>query len=333
MDISVVIPTYNRADLLRRTIPALANQQTSDLTYEVIFVSNGSSDHTSDVLEEAANRYPGRIRYFVIPPTGGPSAPRNRGIGEAAGDVLIILDDDVLPDADLVMRHAAFHASYPEPRQAAIGELYVSSSCMEDPMSLFHTFPYDEVRGLDRLNYLHFWTCNVSIKRDFMRDAGMFDESFLYYEDVVCGYQLQRNNMELHFWPSARGQHLHQLKPSGVASKGLFTGLWLHAFLEKIPDPASRMRFGVLSMDLPASVIVRRALGRIAFRIVDNPLTIACLKTLGATGERRSFITDVYYRIVFRRNLMAGLRQARRQAKTSAPEAKLDQQWVNRGES
>jgi glycosyltransferase involved in cell wall biosynthesis len=119
MDVSLVIPTYNRANLIGKTIPALASQVTGDFTYEVIFVSNGSSDNTVEVLKEAAKRYSGRIRYYSIAPTGGPSAPRNVGIRAAQGDAVIILDDDVLPDPDLMLRHAEFHKAHPEPQHAA----------------------------------------------------------------------------------------------------------------------------------------------------------------------------------------------------------------------
>src|SRR5450432_682162 len=220
MRVTIVIPTFNRSRLLPQTIPALANQQTSsDLEYEVIFVSNGSSDNTESIIQLAVSDYPDKFRYFYIAPTGGPSAPRNVGIRAATGDVLIILDDDVLPDAELVIRHAEFHKQHPEPSSAAIGELYVPARLLEEPASLLHAFPYDEVRNLERLSYLHFWTCNVSVKRQFMLEAGMFDERFLFYEDMICGNRLASHGMQLHFLPEARGQHLHQATASSVPTR------------------------------------------------------------------------------------------------------------------
>src|SRR5579863_1580931 len=146
MHLSIVIPTFNRSRLLVETIPALANQLTSDgITYEVIFVSNGSTDSSEELINAAITRYPRKFRYFRIAPTGGPSAPRNVGIRAAQGEVVIILDDDVLPEQDLVQGHAEFHKKHPDPNQAAIGEVYVPQALRHDPMSRFHTFPYDEV--------------------------------------------------------------------------------------------------------------------------------------------------------------------------------------------
>jgi glycosyltransferase involved in cell wall biosynthesis len=320
MRVSIVIPTFNRSYLLPQTISALANQQTTpDLAYEVIFVSNGSSDNSDVMLQDSVSRYPDRFRYFYIAPTGGPSAPRNVGIRAATGEVIIILDDDVLPDPDLLLKHAEFHKRHPEPHEAALGEVYVPPHLLDDPMSLFHSFPYRQVRDLDRLSYLHFWTCNVSVKRQFMLAHGMFDERFLYYEDMICAHRLARQGMHLHFLPSARGQHLHQLKASAIPAKGQWIGRWLYPFVEHLPEPAVKERFGILSMDIGIRLLSKRLLNRVAFRIVDNPATIACLHLFGARRSKRNRITDFYYFLIFRRNLLAGYYQAKREARAGRP--------------
>src|SRR3979409_1625588 len=97
MRVSIVIPTFNRAGMLAQTLSALAHQQAEDFTYEVIFVSNGSTDNTASILKDLVGSDPEKFRYFWIEPTGGPSAPRNVGIRAATGDIVIILDDDVVP--------------------------------------------------------------------------------------------------------------------------------------------------------------------------------------------------------------------------------------------
>jgi GT2 family glycosyltransferase len=336
MLLSIVIPTFNRARLLPETIPALRSLRMAEgISYEVIFVSNGSSDGTEALLEATVRQDPDKFRYFRIAPTGGPSAPRNAGIRAARGEILIILDDDVLPDQDLVLRYAEFHTKYPEPHHAAIGEVYVPARLLEDPMSRFHTFPYDEIRTLDRLCYLHFWTCSVSVKRAFMIEAGMFDERFLYYEDMLCGHRLERNGMHLHFWPAARGQHLHQMTPAGLPAKGLFLGRWLYPFLERISDPAAKQRLGVLSADLPKRVLLRRIAGRVRFRMLDNPLTMAALRALGARRSKRNVITDLYYDVIFRRNMWAGYNEAKRSSQAGRPLCltKIETRLSDRGDA
>lgn len=313
MHVSVVIPTFNRAKLLNETIAALANQLTGEHTYEVIFVSNGSTDSSDVILKTAVADYPEKFRYFYIQPTGGPSAPRNVGIRNASGEIVIIIDDDVLPEPDFVRAHAEFHTQHPEAHHAALGEVYVPPHLQDDPMSLFHSFPYHQVRGRERLAYLYFWTCNVSVKRKFMLDCGMFDEEWLMYEDMLCGHRLENHGMHLHFLPAARGQHLHQLKAPDVPAKGRSYGRWLYSFVKHLPKPEVNRRFGILATNLPAHILASRLVMRLAFRLADNPATMLCLRKLGATNSKRNRITDIYYYIIFRRNMLAGYYEQKRE--------------------
>jgi glycosyltransferase involved in cell wall biosynthesis len=320
MDVSIVIPTFNRAELLPRTLQPLAEQRTDGCSYEVIFVSNGSSDHSGELIEQAVRDYPGRFRYFWIQPTGGPSAPRNFGIRHAQGEVVIILDDDVIPDPDLVQRHWEYHQRYREREATALGEVYVPDDLKLDPMSLFHSFPYSEVQARENLDYLFFWTCNVSVKREFMLECGMFPEDMLYYEDMICGHRLFSHGMKLRFLPQARGQHIHKLKPAGVPQKGLFNGLWLFRFVRRLPEPAVKERFGIFSSDVPWRSLVLRFVKRVAFRLTDNPLTMAVLRILGAERSPRNRITDLYYYLIFRRNMLTGYYQAKREGRLAQPQ-------------
>ena len=83
--VSIVIPTFNRAALLRDSIPLLMNQETSgEVSYEVIFVDNGSPDETASVLADAAKLYSDKLSYFSIEPRGGPAAPRPASFGRSA---------------------------------------------------------------------------------------------------------------------------------------------------------------------------------------------------------------------------------------------------------
>ena len=343
IDISVVIPTYNRSTLLAETIPALMNQESDGLRYEVIFVSNGSTDQTPGVLARAEQEYPGLIRWEHIEPTGGPSAPRNLGIKMARAPVVLILDDDVMPEREMVRAHVDFHNQYPKETYCGLGEAYVPDDLLDDPITIFHAYPYDEVKQLDTLTHQHFWTCCVSFKRKFMLEHGMFDESFLYYEDVEVARRLADAGMVLKFIPGARGAHLHQLRASGVPSKGSFTGRWLYAFEQRFPEPEIRKRHGILHPSIGPMMYTKRVINRIGFAAVSSAPCMAMLRAFGAERGQRSKLSDLYYYCVFRKHMLLGYAEARAEARAGTHEQTTpdtmrenrlcDAGWVDRGES
>src|SRR5277367_6259308 len=88
--VSVVIPTYNRADKVRKSVESVLAQSFTDL--EVIVVDDGSSDETEQTLKQA---FGDRIRYY-FQTNQGASVARNRGIEEARGEWIAFLDSDDL---------------------------------------------------------------------------------------------------------------------------------------------------------------------------------------------------------------------------------------------
>lgn len=90
VQISVVIPLYNKEDTIRNTLDSVLCQDYED--YEIIVVNDGSTDHS---LERAKDIKSGRIRYFSKP-NGGPASARNLGVRNARGHWVMILDADDL---------------------------------------------------------------------------------------------------------------------------------------------------------------------------------------------------------------------------------------------
>ena len=90
MRVSVIIPTYNRANLLDRAIQSVLNQTYQD--FELIIVDDGSTDNTREVVGHFADS---KIRYIRLNEgTGGCATPRNSALGVAQGEYIAILDDD-----------------------------------------------------------------------------------------------------------------------------------------------------------------------------------------------------------------------------------------------
>ena len=91
-DVSVVVPTRNRAPLLRASLESLVAQCANGVRYEVLVVDNNSTDDTAQTV--AALSDAGRIRYLVEP-REGPSHARNRGVEESTAPIVAFADDDV----------------------------------------------------------------------------------------------------------------------------------------------------------------------------------------------------------------------------------------------
>ncbi len=99
--ISVVVATHNRAGRVAECLNSLLAQDRDD--FEVIVVDDGSTDETPEVLLSHALRHPGKIRHFSSP-NRGPGPARNAAVLEAAGEWIVIADDDTVMPPDWLSR-------------------------------------------------------------------------------------------------------------------------------------------------------------------------------------------------------------------------------------
>lgn len=89
--VSVVVPVWNREGTIERAIRSALEQTQPPL--EVIVCDDGSTDGTADILRRLAREDP-RVRVISAGRSGGPAAPRNRGLGHAEGEWVAFLDSD-----------------------------------------------------------------------------------------------------------------------------------------------------------------------------------------------------------------------------------------------
>jgi len=118
MRFSVIIPTFNRDQLLRNTLESIATVVPSDDSMEIIIVDNGSRDETADVCKYIQQKFSKhRWRYFYDDMPGLLTG-RHRGANESTGDVLCYLDDDVLLEPTW---YEGIHDAFQDPRVALAG--------------------------------------------------------------------------------------------------------------------------------------------------------------------------------------------------------------------
>lgn len=112
--ITIIVCTYNRSESLRRTLTSIYGQNDLDkITYEVIVVDNNSTDNTKDIVKEISLVY-NNLNY-CFEPNPGIAFARNRGIKEAAGDIIAFTDDDCIVDKNwLAIIKETFAISNPD---------------------------------------------------------------------------------------------------------------------------------------------------------------------------------------------------------------------------
>ncbi|HKW94487.1 MAG TPA: glycosyltransferase [Methylomirabilota bacterium] len=111
-DISVVLSTYNRVQVLPLALQSLLDQDCASARYEVVVVDNNSTDGTRPVVESFAVKA-SNLRY-VFEPTQGLSHARNAGILAARAPLIAFTDDDVRVSRDWVATIARLFAGHPE---------------------------------------------------------------------------------------------------------------------------------------------------------------------------------------------------------------------------
>ncbi|QBC43453.1 glycosyltransferase [Iodobacter fluviatilis] len=220
LQISVVIPTYNRADLLRYTLESLVLQTLDKQLFEVIVVDDGSTDTSEQLVQSFAERL--NIKYFWQEDKGFRAGKaRNIGVSIAEGKYIVFIDTGVLLGSKTLEVHANVHSQSEFP-VVIIGYVYgfeVDNSLLAEMSAQIdsHTpdatilrlaemgahdvrqLQYDEL-GENISNWPApfdiFWTCHASAEREQLLKAGLFDESFNSWggEDVDLGVRLHLNN-------------------------------------------------------------------------------------------------------------------------------------------
>ena len=84
---SIIIPTYNRVDRLRRVLRAIAGQTVGSGEFEVIVISDGSTDGTDEFLRNATTAFQ---MVPVLRANAGPASARNAGVRRATGQLLVL---------------------------------------------------------------------------------------------------------------------------------------------------------------------------------------------------------------------------------------------------
>lgn len=206
--LSVVLPTYNRVDRLQRVLAGLEKQDFPRSQFELIVVSDGATDGSNDFLTSVVT--PLQLRP-ILQRNQGVAAARNHGVYRARGQIVLFIDDDVVPDSRLLTEHWHTHSTQG-------GDIVVMGPMLTPPQ--FGMSPWvsweqtmlvkqyeNMLNGRWQPTARQFYTGNTSLAREHILAVGGFDPAFRRAEDVELAYRLADRGLHFVFNPNAIGYH------------------------------------------------------------------------------------------------------------------------------
>lgn len=252
MKLSVVTPTHDKLELLRRTLASLEGQDLDPGSFEVVVVDDGSTDDTPRFLEGHRPGFP--LRTVRLDTNAGRAAARNRGLERAAGDLVVFLDDDMEVVPGFLRAHLELHES--GGAVAGIGNVVNHPEVTMAPIDRYmSTRGAQKIRDRGPLPWKYFSTNNASVKRADLDAVGGFDEGFVWYgfEDLELAWRLVRDRgITLRFVPDARSLHIHPHTLDEVLDKKTLCGRSSMPYLFR-KHPETRVELGYHRYDPPSA--------------------------------------------------------------------------------
>ncbi|MEQ9411640.1 MAG: glycosyltransferase family A protein [Fuerstiella sp.] len=237
--VSIVIPVFNRPDLLRCVLRDLARQTICADLMQILVCDDGSTDDLSEVIRDFQAQLPGL--QHLRQPNKGPAAARNLGTRRAAADIVLYLDSDVLVDEHMVQLLVTALHQNPD---------WVGAEARVEPIdgepNILWDAPVCEHGGV----YL---TAAIACRREALRQVGGFDENFLRAacEDVELAARLLPLG-DIGFVPEARIRHPRRRKTCSMFWKKRQDWRYVlylaqrHGFIAWPGNPTSRPRLRLL---------------------------------------------------------------------------------------
>lgn len=174
-EVSVIIPTYNRAQKVTRAVASVLYQTFPD--YELIVVDDGSRDGTA----EALSPFPSRVLRLVHEENRGVSAARNTGILASRSPLIAFLDSDDYWLPEKLAAQAAFFRDHPEAVACQSREIWIRKGRRVNPRKK-HLKPSGDI-FIPSLRLCLVSPSSVMMRRSLFDEVGLFDEAFPVCED------------------------------------------------------------------------------------------------------------------------------------------------------
>jgi peptidoglycan/xylan/chitin deacetylase (PgdA/CDA1 family) len=200
-ELSAVVVTHNRRELLRNCLRSLGCQTAPVEEYEVVVAVDGSTDGTVEMLADLET--PFRLSV-VTQPQGGPSAARNAGAARATGRVLLFVDDDEEAAPGLVASHLEAHRT--RARIAGVGVIERHVPVDADRLARLRAEEgnvHAEHLTTRPVTYLDCYGGNCSVSRATFDEVGGFAVDLIRENDYELAYRLHQARVDFVFLPDA----------------------------------------------------------------------------------------------------------------------------------
>jgi len=263
-DISIIIPTHNRASLLAKTLQYYNNQSHPLSGFEIIVIDDGSTDNTKDIVEQMRHKAKYQLSYFRQKKSG-PAAARNKGILCAKAEVIFFTGDDIFPEKDLIRNHLKTHQEFPDAAVLGLVEWSQESEISDFMRSLAPDglqFRYGTITDPKNSGFRHFYTSNISLAKFWLKN-NFFDQDFPFgaMEDAELGYRLEKQGLKIIYNNKAVGYHYHPTDLIAFRNRMRLTGISSAIMLQKHPELKSIL----LPVPIRLAGIIAWGLKRLSF--------------------------------------------------------------------
>jgi GT2 family glycosyltransferase len=212
-EISVIVPSYERRELLRRCLDSLAVQTLDPERFEVVVIDDGSSDGTAAMVGELSTPYalrllPAAPRQSEARDFGRAARARNAAAEASRGRVCLHVDDDIVCSPRLLADHVAAHDG--RDRVVGIGKLVQAPPDADD----WYAHSFAQGLGEHYEELLHrkpIWTdcygANFSTTRAVYLELGGLDPELRSAYDLEFGYRAREAGCSFEYLPDAEGIH------------------------------------------------------------------------------------------------------------------------------
>lgn len=244
---SIIIPTHNRAHILRLSLPPILKMKGIE-TCELFIVDDGSTDSTHELLQNTRRQNP-RLNITVLSQkNSGPGAARNTAVAASEMGRVLFIDDDVLPDPDLLSTHRDF---LDKGFSVSQGILHWHPDIADSRVITFMEsrkmqFSFDAVKPNDELSYLNIYTANLAVEKKVILTCGLFDDSLTAkryaFEDTALGFNIHQAGYRIGLNKKAVALHYHPLTEDELVGREYKVGYSAGILMDKYPKIAQNLR-------------------------------------------------------------------------------------------